>query len=63
MKLSSVSKALRASSWVGELGADDPGGDWRPVIGVPDDGGAIEPLLLLWCSEWRGGEEIAESIP
>lgn len=29
-------------------------------MGVPDDGGAIEPLLLLWC---RGGEEIAESIP
>jgi len=29
------------------------------MIGVPD-GGAIEPLLLLW---WRTGEEIAESRP
>jgi len=46
-----VSRALRASSEVGELGADDPrGGDWRPDTGVDAEGGAIDPLLLLWCS-------------
>lgn len=55
-----MSKARRASSCVGELGAEDPGGDCKPVIGVPDEGGAIEPLLLLWCN---GGDEMAESIP
>lgn len=59
-KLSKVSRALRASSWVGELGAEDPGCDCKPVMGVPEEGGAIEPLLLLWC---KGGEEMAESMP
>jgi len=59
-KLSRVSRALRASSWVGEPGTEDPGGDCRPVIGVPEEGGAMEPLLLLWC---KGGDEMAESIP
>lgn len=58
--MSNVSRALRASSDVGELGADDPGGDCRPVIGVFEEGGAIDPLLLLWCN---GGDEIAESMP
>lgn len=54
-----MSRARLASSGVGELG-DEPIGDWTPVIGVLDDGGAMEPLLLLWC---RGGDETAESIP
>jgi hypothetical protein len=30
------------------------------VIGVFEEGGAIDPLLLLWCN---GGDEIAESMP
>jgi hypothetical protein len=42
-----VSSARLASSCVGELGADEPGGDCRPVMGVFDDGGAMDPLLLL----------------
>lgn len=42
-----MSSALRASSCVGELGAEDPGGDCSPVIGVFEEGGAIDPLLLL----------------
>jgi hypothetical protein len=59
-KFRSVSRARRASSWVGEFGADDPGGDCKPVTGVLAEGGAIDPLLLLW---WSGGDETAESIP
>jgi hypothetical protein len=49
-QLSNVSRARRASSGVGELGADDPGGDCNPLIGVVEAGGAMDPLLLLWCS-------------
>ena len=48
--MSTVFRARRASSVVGEFAADDPGGDCRPLIGVLEDGGAIDPLLLLWCN-------------
>jgi hypothetical protein len=56
----SVSRALRASSWVGEPGTEELGGDCNPFIGVVELGGPMrELLLLLW---WSGGEEIEVSM-
>jgi hypothetical protein len=50
MKWINVSKARRASSWVGETGVEPGLGEEKPLedkLGVVDEsGGPIEPLLL-----------------
>lgn len=58
IKLNRVSTALRASSWVGDVGVDITGVAVIPLVTVVEV--AMLLLLLLWC---KCGEEIVVSRP